>query len=1010
MIQNPRRSNRIARHAGYQGARSRVHGQALAIEKLATDQNNKPKKTPLIRSKVLFRLSTFNVRTLNNESQISELIASAIEYKIDVICLQEHRFFHDDSLKYHDVPSGWALVTASCWKNSSNSSIGGVGLLLSPTAKASLISIEKISPRIIIATFSGNPKSTLISCYSPTNVSEESEVSEFYDELSSLVRAVPKHSFMVIGGDFNAQLGTSAEIQHTYHTQNNRNGDYFEQFLIQNNLSCLNTRFQKKDGKKWSFSYPNGAKALLDHIVLNKKWINSAINCESYNTFEGVFSDHRIVTAKLRLSLRANKKKKSQAPCYDWKEFSRNAELQNQYSISLRNRFDILRDNTNNVNETYQAFISAHEKSSDIVPTRPKQKHRVPWENDKVKSKREQLKKIAQERNRNPSRLNLRRYVSARKDLEQTYSEEQQKYIQKQIDNVKDAADNQQSSKAWQIVNEISGRKRSSGSKLKANNQGERLLKWENHFKNLLGTLPAINDQPIQRVIQHELPIKKGPFSMDEIDKALQSTKNGKAAGLDTIPPEVWKTGKFNDILLQFCNEVYNSNPIDFWRKGCILPFPKKGDLSLPENYRGITLTCIAAKIYNSMLRNRILPELDRILRPNQNGFRPNRSTTGQILTVRRIFEGVKARNLKASIIFVDFSKAFDSVHRVKLKDILLSYGIPTETVTAIMMLYHNTEAMVRSPDGDTGFFEILAGVLQGDTLAPLLFIITLDYVLRKSLDIHKDLGFTLHKARSRRYPPIKITDADYADDLALFADEFRNAEILLHSLEEIASIIGLRVNAKKTEVVNHNQDGIITTANNIPLKGVSNFTYLGSEIASTAKDIDIRIAKAWKAVDRLTRIWKSNLPNNLKREFFRAVVEPILLYGSTTWTLLKNQTRKLDGTYTRMLRAILNKSWTDHPTKEELYGNIPAVSETIMERRMKFAGHCFRSKDELISSLLLWKPMHGHTSRGRPCKTYVDLLCEDTGLNAQELQAAMMDRDIWRQRIRVARARRPIR
>ena len=107
--------------------------------------------------------------------------------------------------------------------------------------------------------------------------------------------------------------------------------------------------------------------------------------------------------------------------------------------------------------------------------------------------------------------------------------------------------------------------------------------------------------------------------------------KNSKSAGLDEIPPEVWKTRQFDDILLRHCNAVYNQNPIDRWMKGCILPFPKKGDLGLAKNYRGITLTSIAAKIYNALLRNRIVPQIDKILRKNQNGFRRNRSMTSQI-------------------------------------------------------------------------------------------------------------------------------------------------------------------------------------------------------------------------------------------------------------------------------------------------------------------------------------------------------------------------------------------
>ena len=157
--------------------------------------------------------------------------------------------------------------------------------------------------------------------------------------------------------------------------------------------------------------------------------------------------------------------------------------------------------------------------------------------------------------------------------------------------------------------------------------------------------------------------------------------------------------------------------------KGCILPFPKKGDFRLAKNYRGITLTSIAAKIYNALLRNRINPKIDNILRKNQMAPR-YRSTTSQLLTIRRILEGVQAKNLQATILLVDFTKAFDSIHRRKMEQILLAYGLPKETVAAIMIFYRNPKVEVRSPDADTDYFDIVSVVQQGDTLAPYLSII----------------------------------------------------------------------------------------------------------------------------------------------------------------------------------------------------------------------------------------------------------------------------------------------
>ena len=227
--------------------------------------------------------------------------------------------------------------------------------------------------------------------------------------------------------------------------------------------------------------------------------------------------------------------------------------------------------------------------------------------------------------------------------------------------------------------------------------------------------------------------------------------------------------------------------------------------------------------------------------------------------------------------------------------------------------------------------------VLQGDTLAPYLFIICLDYVLRTSIDKIRENGFELTKKRSRRYPATTITDADYADDIAILANTPDQAETLLHSLERAAASIGFYVNAHKTEYMCYNQTGDISTLEGTPLKLVDKFTYLGSSVESTKKDIETRLTKAWTAINRLSIIWKSDLTHKMKRSFFfQAAVTSILLYGCTTWTLTKRLEKKLDGNYTRMLRAILNKSWRQHPKRHQLYGHLPPITKTIQVRRTR--------------------------------------------------------------------------
>ena len=141
-----------------------------------------------------------------------------------------------------------------------------------------------------------------------------------------------------------------------------------------------------------------------------------------------------------------------------------------------------------------------------------------------------------------------------------------------------------------------------------------------------------------------------------------------------------------------------------------------------------------------------------------------------------------------------------------------------------------------------------------------------------------------------------------------------------------------------------------------------------------------------------------------MKHSFFQAAVVSILLYGCTTLTLTKRLKKKLDGNCTRMLRAILNKSWRQHHTRHHVYGHLPPITKTIQVGRTRHAGHCWNSKDELISDVLLWTPAYCQAI-GRPARTYIQQLLVDTGCSPEDLPEAMNDREKWRKRVRDIRA-----
>ena len=399
MTQNSKRnSSRIARRAVKQGARPVVCPQA-AVEKLATDGTTS--NVPLMKGTKKVLIGTMNVQTLRRADKISELIASSGHSHQDIVCIQEHRFIHEELPTKEHAFGTWKLITCSAWKNNANASVDGVGILLNPLAYKASASIEKITDRIMVATFLGNPQTMLICCYSPTNVSDENEVDNFYEVLESVTRSVPKYNLLIIGEDFNVHLGQHDGFKFAYHHQSN--------------------------------------------LIINNKWRNSAKNCRAFNSFVSVSPDHRVISARLRLTLRANKKKINTTTAYDWSVLRHNTETRQFFITTVTNRFALLQDSSETVcaNNTYQRFEKAcKEAATSIIPQKAKAKKRKPWENDDIRQKRDLLRKRSQLKESLPSPENIQRLSEARSSLKDAYETEQTNYLNRKISHIRNSVTN----------------------------------------------------------------------------------------------------------------------------------------------------------------------------------------------------------------------------------------------------------------------------------------------------------------------------------------------------------------------------------------------------------------------------------------------------------------------------------------------------------------------------------------------------------------------------------------
>ena len=985
----------------------------------------KKKKYQKIKKRVfnspsnVLNIATFNCRTLADcDWKKWELISKAAEYGLDIIGIQEHRILTKDEL----IINGYKL--SNPLKSSNNSTIGGIGLLLSPSAQKAYIDHTIISPLIMSASFTGNPTTHVITCHSPTNASTEEDVDSFYHDLSEFLDTIPAHDLVIIAGDLNAHLGVDLCGVNAYYDITNRNGIKLHDFASEHSLTLGYPKFTKRRTKKVTWIAPNLDEHQNDHILIRSKWQNSLKNVESFIKPD-IKSDHRIVTARIKMSLRQNIKK-STTVHLDWNPLKTDKNINAAFVRSFHNRYTTLAEETtmDEVPEhckNYTNMITAiqHAASKTLCP-KPKPGVRNLLHNDPsyIQAQRLRDKAIKQ--------YSLRKTRAASKDLKEYTTQlanvEQEilsRYVNKAIDEIDVGLSRSDSAgQAWKLINKVTGRKQKSSSILKGfTSVQDRKQAWVDHYHKLLYN-PADNISTDNIDDNDPLPIITDPFSEDEYFVALKQLK--ETSSLDGVPTSVYKNINLCPILLPILNSILLAGqaPPEMLLTG-ILPIPKGNSKFIPCNSRGISILPVITKLLNRLLLNRIRPHVDPLLRINQNGFRPERGTREHILAMRRIIEEVINHNLPLCATFIDFSKAFDSLLRSKLPNILSSYGIPHQIIKAVMSLYTNTRATVITPEGLTLEFLTNLGILQGDVLAPFIFIVVLDFIMRNAIR-DSSHGLTINKRKSTRYPAVEISDFEFADDIAALSNSVFDNNILCQKISDSAAICGLNINMKKTQFITFNlQDytndsilpvdksgplrpkphfmsGLSMHLNSIDIEEVADFKYLGAYIRSTAADIRIRKGMAWKALNSMNTCWKSTLSRKTKIRLFKATVESVLLYGCETWTMSAALDCVIDGFYTRLLRRIFGISWKSHTTNRDLYGALPKLSNTIRDRRLRFAGHIYRHDQQIANTVLFWTPSHGKRKRGHPFLTYVDVLCKDTGLSVLELKSAMLDRKAW--------------
>uniref|UniRef100_A0A1I8JEX0 Reverse transcriptase domain-containing protein n=1 Tax=Macrostomum lignano TaxID=282301 RepID=A0A1I8JEX0_9PLAT len=996
--QRRRERNRRSRAHGAAKRAGRREAEALDPPGGAGDHEAQQHRAPAVPEHPL-RLATWNCRTLKENWRQGLLAKLAQETKMDLVALQEVSIVAGPGLQREELGAGWSLLYTSADERGH----GGVGVLVGPKLQQS-VCCQSLSPRLLRIDLRLRSRSAHIFCaYAPT-AAHPDEARVFFEFLSGQVEAVAQRDTVIVLGDLNAVMRRSDRAPFVT-PRENANTEALTDFVARHDMVSMNTWFRKPEQRLATFA---GCKrprrnnnrrrnattrlAQLDHVLLHFRERGRVTNCDTIMPLAPK-SDHKLLFCDIKL-----KDPLYRPPKRKPKHFFR-ALRDDATQVRFARAFVDALDGKKEADypEICTAVQSAAEWTLPLV--KPLQKGRPVWEVDpEVQSARLRLEQL-----RRAGRT--AEVDEAEAALAAAYEQGQQAAVEETIRTVTTAGHDGKRRAVWSAVNALTGRK----SRTSLNLPGDTAEARRNELRDFFGAI--VNAPP--PVLQAEMPLPPevalpkeedfdvSPITLDEVVLQAKKSPGGRAAGPDEIPVEALRVLPVARAVAGVMNRVLDGGaaPTE-WTTAHMIPIPKKPGTTRKEEHRGISLMSCAAKLFNKILLTRLQPVLDPFLRHEQNGFRPHRGTATQILALRRTIEEARTRQATLICVFVDFRKAFDSVARGALVPVLRAYHVPQRLVSAVMALYQDTQAAVVTPDGLSDPFSTTSGVLQGDTLAPFLFVLVLDWVLRTALPSDAD-GFMLCRRTSSRHPEKRLSLLGYADDLALLASTADGAQRMLDSLVAIAATVGLVVNTDKTEVLTvpaelpanitcRGADGHAA-----PLPRCTRFTYLGGLVPSVQEDLARRRGLAWAAFRSVRVVLQSAaLPDRLRSRLFQAVVETVLTYNAETWTLTETLEKRLDAAHSSLLRAAFGISYPEVVSNAALYrrAGLRPPSETIRRRRLQLAGHVIRAETycpEPVQDVLLLT-LRGPWRRGQArTRRYVDCLLADAGVIGQTNAAA---------------------
>ena len=489
--------------------------------------------------------------------------------------------------------------------------------------------------------------------------------------------------------------------------------------------------------------------------------------------------------------------------------------------------------------------------------------------------------------------------------------------------------------------------------------------------------------------------ISDKPISLDELADAANSQSNHKSNGPDGINVEVLKCEAVRAALLPILNaalEDADEIPESFF-DAYLIALHKKGLIDDPNNYRGISLMSHVAKLFHLVIMRRIRKGLDLDISPSQNAYRPSRGCHQHTVAATALYHAAKNHPAyQLHMVFVDYSKAFDSVDRAAMEKILKWWGIPDKLLKVIMRMLKEHKLFIRYlGEVSKNPVQPTFGILQGDTLAPLIFILCMDYILKQ---LKPEWGAVIQNGadkgteRTKKNKQLKrISNLAYADDVVLLANTTEHAQKQFELFQQLSLHIGMKVNLGKgkTEEIRVNvdpDDPPLRTLDGRAVSQVDTYKYLGTMIGQTW-DVDFkrRTKLAWGVIREFDRVWKSEASFDSRKGLFIALVEPILLYGAFTYPNTQEVDETLHRCHARMLRSCVGLGRVDPrrgnylPTEFLYYGRNVARGKTWKSATLTLPAAVARQK---LSALGHWCRDHFQRHRVHPV---IDVLNFDPSL-----------------------------